>query len=433
LSFSLEEPLPGLFAERGIDFVYIGFPGTGPLTSQGSFWRDSLAETLAGTPTDLVVIQASGNYNIGGKDPFVTDNGETLLHGSEQFFQVWDRHMFDLAHQAQAAGARVGLVTVPAVDPAVAESPPEVAEHNRSYTKLARKMDAQLVDWNELLAPEGGATEAVSFDDQSVGLRAEDGVHFSPAGIPVVAQWLFDALMPDPPEPPTLMLVGDSITHGSPGGYTWRYFLDQQLGVVYPGSDLFVGPSTAPMGGDYAVAGWDTDHAAQSGRMLDCYLDGDIAGRPCGDANTAAGDLAAHNPDVMVLLLGTNDVLLDWGPSTPEQYAADVETYVGLARANNPTVSVSVMGLLPVGPAQFPLSEGERAAANEALQRLTSRLDSPDARVVYAPTDAGFDVAQHTTDGVHPNTAGDGVIATNIATALATHLGIGQQPQTVAA
>jgi acyl-CoA thioesterase-1 len=230
------------------------------------------------------------------------------------------------------------------------------------------------------------------------------------------------------PEVPSIMLVGDSITHGGPGTHTWRYFLYQRLAEVYGEDDFFVGPTQEPAGGDaesYAVAdGWDKDHAALSGRMLDCYLDGLIDNEWCGDTNLAAADLEAHDPDLVIVLLGTNDVLLGWGPSTPAEYIADAEQLVALARANNPAVSMLLMGVLPVEPAELPDAATEQAELNTGLEALAARLDSPTARVAYAPADTDFDTAIHTIDGVHPNSLGDETIGANVAAALAEHFDI---------
>jgi lysophospholipase L1-like esterase len=224
---------------------------------------------------------------------------------------------------------------------------------------------------------------------------------------------------------PSMMLVGDSITHGVVGSYTWRYFLYSDLAAAYGDGDYFVGPQQTPYGSsnnDYAEpSGWDMDHAALSGRTLDCYLDGTINGQPCDDPFQASTDLVNHNPDLVIVMLGTNDVALPWRISTPTQFVDQTEQLVGVARTVNPTVSMVLAAVLPVAEGTTPDLE----AVNAGLEALAQRLDSPAARVAYIPVSASWDPAVHTVDGVHPNEAGDQVIADSVARTLSAEFGIG--------
>ncbi|MGI9610077.1 MAG: SGNH/GDSL hydrolase family protein, partial [Acidimicrobiia bacterium] len=239
-----------------------------------------------------------------------------------------------------------------------------------------------------------------------------------------------DVEIVEPVKLPSIMLVGDSITHGPAGAHTWRYFLYERLAATFGPGDYFVGPNNAPNDGgpdDYAVPnGWDKDHAALSGRMLDCYLDGVIWDEPCTDSNRAADDFAAHNPDLAVVLLGANDVLLPWGQSAPSDFLGHAEQLVAAARANNPEVSFLLMGVIPVDPALVPDAAAERDELNAGLEALAARLDTPDSPVAYASAGAAFDPVLHTYDGVHPNSAGDEIIAANVAAGLADDYGIGR-------
>jgi hypothetical protein len=189
LSASISPALEERLSVEGIEFVYTGFPGTGPLTFQGTFWRESLAEHLASFSPDLVIIQASGNYNIGGADPFVGSNGVAVEHRSEEFFEVWNRHVNALIDLAEAGGADTLLVTAPVVAD-VASSHPVSDQHNTGYVRLARKTAAELLDWNQLLAPGGTLRETISADGIDLPLRHADGLHFAPVAFPVVADWL---------------------------------------------------------------------------------------------------------------------------------------------------------------------------------------------------------------------------------------------------
>ena len=191
LSASITPALEERFAAESIEFVYTGFPGTGPLTFQGTFWREALAENIAQLDPDLVIIQASGNYNIGDADPFIKPDGSVLQHGTDEFFEVWDDHVQQLVAQAEASGADTKLVTAPVVAGA-ASSHPVSRDHNLGYRHLVSITGAELLDWNRLLAPDGIYRATISVDGVERPLRDVDGLHFAEVSFPVVADWLVE-------------------------------------------------------------------------------------------------------------------------------------------------------------------------------------------------------------------------------------------------
>src|SRR5690348_9838970 len=84
------------------------------------------------------------------------------------------------------------------------------------------------------------------------------------------------AAAPDPSTNPVrIMLTGDSITNGSSGDYTWRYFFDQRLRTAGVNFD-FVGPwsdlidyTTGEWGHhEYAACSFDQDHDSRGGAQL---------------------------------------------------------------------------------------------------------------------------------------------------------------------
>ena len=311
----------------------------------------------------------------------------------------------------------IGLACLAAVATVAVVPSAGLAGHGGGH-KAAMDTQPQVVSFAEPATPSPTAPTGPTASIPPVGS----------AGVPVVVPAQSVETV-ETPVAPRIMLVGDSITHGPAGAYTWRYFLYQHLVESYGPDDFFVGPSQEPNDGtadDYAVpGGWDKDHAARSGRMLDCYLDGLIKDEPCTDPGRAAEDLAAHDPELVVVMLGTNDVLLNWGQSTPAEYLAHAEQLVAMGRENNPTVSFLLLGVIPVDPALVPVAAAEAAEINAGLEALAAQLDAPSARVAYAPGGTGFDPVAHTADGVHPNTAGDQVIAANAAVGLAENFDIG--------
>lgn len=221
---------------------------------------------------------------------------------------------------------------------------------------------------------------------------------------------------PDEAETVSVLVVGDSITHGSTGDYTWRYFAWQHLAALEAEVDL-VGPSRAvfPAPGargraQYADPAFDRDHAAAWGDR--------IVYEPLHDR---AALVATYTPDVVVLGLGTNDLLLGWRVRT---VVKAVRSWVEDTRAEAPGTGFVLL--------EVPGSTTPRAAKfNRRLRRLATRLDTPDAAVTVARTSVGFRSGRghrrtaDTHDPRHPNARGQVKIAGAVVDALA-RIGVGE-------
>ena len=114
-----------------------------------------------------------------------------------------------------------------------------------------------------------------------------------------------DIVMPRPAAPagPVFMLVGDSITQGRAGDFTWRYRLHTHLAATMtpagsrvefagPRRDLYDLADHRHGNQDYADAKFDPDHNAIWGRLL-------------ADARAGiAADVAEFRPTHLLVLLG---------------------------------------------------------------------------------------------------------------------------------
>ena len=207
-----------------------------------------------------------------------------------------------------------------------------------------------------------------------------------------------------------VMLVGDSITHGSAGDWTWRYRLWRHLEQSASSPVDFVGPSTDlwEHSTAYVDAGFDTDHAARWGNALTV------------PSHPAASLAADHRPDVAVVLLGVLD--LTWQEKTPREVAELMRRFVADLRAGSPGVDVVITRIPVTGFAGV-------SQTNELFVDLAQELDTSQERVVVAWADQGFvqstpgDV-QDTYDLAHPSARGELKIAAAVADALAT-IGVG--------
>lgn len=246
--------------------------------------------------------------------------------------------------------------------------------------------------------------DAVSLPRRLLGPLLAAGVVLGAA--PAVA---VDEPAPDDP-PVRVMLLGDSVTEGSSGDWTWRYRLWNHLQDVGETVD-FVGPSSSvePTGSDpevYADPGFDRDHAAQWGRWA-------VEG-----TDMVAGLVTEHRPDVLVVNLGINDLI--WGTQAwiVEFILADL---VRNAQAADPDLDV-VLGELTQTWMVFE-DEPRARMVNAALRGLAERLTTDASTVVVAATADGYDRAD-TYDDSHPAASGEVKIAAAVADALAG-LGVG--------
>jgi lysophospholipase L1-like esterase len=215
--------------------------------------------------------------------------------------------------------------------------------------------------------------------------------------------------------PVRAMIVGDSISHGSAGDFTWRYRFYQHetvtagvsLDLVGPSSDLYDNVASARNDDhSYADAGFDQDHDAVWGRQLGAAAD-DIA--------DAVGD---HQPDYLLVLLGIND--LSWGAADPAGNEASLRRFIANARAAEPDIRMVFSTLLP--NQRMTTDAGYAAAVADYNARLAStvaELTTAASPLILAHGDADFVAADDTWDGTHPNAAGEVKIAAAFADALA--------------
>ncbi len=218
-----------------------------------------------------------------------------------------------------------------------------------------------------------------------------------------------------------IMIVGDSISHGSSGDWTWRYRLWNHLREQDVDLDL-VGPKatldnirTAEVGDDddtYADPEFDRDHDAQWGRP---YVT---------EKDEIEAKTREHDPAYLLVLLGINDLF--WFDVQPAQFEANLREFIANARRGRPGLGIAMGTVLQC---QKAVDEPEFAArvdaSNARLRAVAAELDTAAEPVVVAETAAEFVAPEHTWDGTHPNPNGEIRIAAAFADALAVHFGIG--------
>lgn len=197
--------------------------------------------------------------------------------------------------------------------------------------------------------------------------------------------------------------IGDSVTRGgleadSPFA-SYRYYLWTML--RNGGYDVdFVGSTTEP---NFQNFMFDQDHDGYSG-----YTTGLLA-------DDMDRILLSYTPDIVLLYIGTNDVL---HPVPITERIANVDRIVSSLRQKNPNVRIVLALISPTADAYRNVNNGldEFNAGLLSYAQRTTSVASPivivDMNSAWSPTMFNQE------DGVHPNTEGDIQLAQRWANAL---------------
>jgi len=225
---------------------------------------------------------------------------------------------------------------------------------------------------------------------------------------------------PVPGEGTPIMIVGDSITQGGAGAYTWRYRLwrhltgaGTQVDLVGPRTDLYDFVNNRWGDHHYAAPRFDWDHDAVAGEPLSTAL------------TTIEQQVRRYRPRYLLVLLGTNDLAVFHTP--PDALAGELRTFVGNARRAAPDVRI-VLGRIPPmtpNPATGPDINARIAAYDGQVTRVAAAMSTARSPIAVADTFAGYDDRHDSWDGTHPNARGELRIAAAFEDALHRRFGLG--------
>ncbi|GIH20262.1 RICIN domain-containing protein [Rugosimonospora africana] len=209
------------------------------------------------------------------------------------------------------------------------------------------------------------------------------GGSLTPGG--TVQQWTCNGLGPqlwDFQHALTVMPLGDSITDGlnNTGGYRSDLF---QLFTVDGRYVDFVG---SQVGGPAQLH--DQNHEGHPGWRID-QIDEQVAGW-----------LATYRPDVVLLHIGTNDVIQNWALS---QAPARLATLLDHITAADPRAEVDVATIVPFADAT---QEAVVRTYNAAIPGIVSARASAGEDVKLVDMHAAIGTADLSPDGVHPSNGG---------------------------
>lgn len=215
----------------------------------------------------------------------------------------------------------------------------------------------------------------------------------------------------------TIMAIGDSITHGLEGDYTWRYRLANHFEAKGVKAD-FVGPHqgtnripnaqpagfptiSAPPVFDGAYRDhktFDSDHFGQWGRQAS-QAKGDIW-----------GSVGRYRPRYLLVTLGFND--LAWGNRGSAGLVTDMTELIVDAQLVNPGVKILVANVVHRTPlVNAPNLNAAITDYNARVGAMVAGLNSAQKPVRLVDIDSGYNPAADAYDGLHPNGIGEYKIA----------------------
>ncbi|KAJ4410870.1 hypothetical protein N0V91_001799 [Didymella pomorum] len=177
----------------------------------------------------------------------------------------------------------------------------------------------------------------------------------------------------------------------------WRANLQAKLRNDKVTNFDFVGTQKSTCGGTNV----DQDHEGHPGSQAVDYV--------------AKGNLTVwldqNPPDVILMLLGTNDVLI--GKKSTGDILKAYDTLIGQMRAKNPKMHIIFSNLLPLDTARWPQTAADGIVnLNAAIKQYAPSKSTRDSPVTFVDNFTNFDPVKDTTDGEHPNDAGNEKMAT---------------------
>jgi acyl-CoA thioesterase I len=236
-----------------------------------------------------------------------------------------------------------------------------------------------------------------------------------------------DEVQPQPdPEPKTLkiMTLGNSITQGGEVNPSYRYELwkmlvDADLDFEFVGSmdtnwyreapDTEQGADVASpvMGQEYKGKKFTNRHEGHWGWATTDILNGKE--NPTSykrDKGKLTEWLKGYTPDVVLMHLGTNDLIHS---KTLKGTIERVELVINQLRADNDEVVIMLAKITPI-PATFANVDSTKQY-NVLIPELASRLSTSKSPVIVVDLNSGFNSNTFTYDSLHPNQAGEKFIA----------------------
>lgn len=208
-----------------------------------------------------------------------------------------------------------------------------------------------------------------------------------------------------------ILPLGDSITQGVYPAQSYRYrlwvkLINDGIAFDYIGSRIdnyHLQYSAYPT---YAGREFDRQHEGHGGWRAQDLVTGCTAADPCRTKSQGSlgSWLTGYTPDIVLLHIGTNDILqgAPWYTT-----AFSVWYTIQFLRVDNPNV-VILLGQIPPMNGRVQSSQ----LLNYIYAILAQSTTQPSSPVLLVDHFTGFNPLTLTTDGIHPNAAGEEWMAT---------------------
>ncbi|WP_276498926.1 GDSL-type esterase/lipase family protein [Pontibacter litorisediminis] len=207
-----------------------------------------------------------------------------------------------------------------------------------------------------------------------------------------------------------IMPLGNSITQGNleHPGYKyrlWKKLVDAEVDVEFVGShDVNEGGAPAVKGEVYKGEIFTNRNEGHWGWRADEILHGSDRNRQAGRLKEWLRD---YSPDVVLLHLGSNDVMQE---QPVEETIAELEAVIREIRKKNPDATILMAQLIPMYYNKVGPNTIERLKNfNAQIPVLADRLNTAQSPVIVVDQYADFDPTPgaDTWDGIHPNASGE--------------------------
>ncbi|MBG0816093.1 GDSL-type esterase/lipase family protein [Planomonospora sp. ID82291] len=214
-----------------------------------------------------------------------------------------------------------------------------------------------------------------------------------------------------------VMVVGDSITNGHEGDYTWRYRLAKHFAAKGVEAD-FVGPNR----GTFNMYAKDTSATYRDGNFDSDHFS--LWGWHYADAKNKIRAMAqTHKPDYLVVALGFNDIAWYGGA---DNTITSMRAFIAEARAANPNLKILISNV--INRSELDGWSWLNPAISEYKTKLpgvAASLTTPQSPIHLVDVNSVFNHTSDAYDGLHPNGVGEYKIAKAFADAFATRFSIG--------
>lgn len=235
--------------------------------------------------------------------------------------------------------------------------------------------------------------DLISLDDPSSNLTADinNTADYSQNSSGIIANLATAQLLTpiyEVTEQPKILAIGDSVTSGehpiepTPGAYRLQLqndFVADDLSVDFIGSQTNQETNLN-----------DPEHEGHPGwtiNELTELLD--------------QGLLTNYQPDIVLLMAGTNDVLKH---DQASEVIDDLNQIIDRLQADLPDVPILISSIAPMEPTL--IGEGRANIVQEVNAQLPELAEQQGSQVTYVNAGGSLDLSEIVADGIHPNAAG---------------------------